>query len=118
MGAQAAPSLPPAPMTAVLRCSNGVGAWRLFTVLLVAIPELARGAYFYVDAGIDRCFNRDIALHQVLKMTYSMHEKKEKCAITLYTGSTVGSGTAYTLVGVGDYAFGGATYPNDRINSI
>jgi len=39
------------------------------------------------------------------------------CTATLYTGSTVGEGTAYNFT-AGDYGFGSTTFPNDAINSV
>lgn len=35
----------------------------------------ARAAYFFIEEGKERCFQEDITLHQVLRMSYSMHDK-------------------------------------------
>lgn len=35
----------------------------------------ARGAYFFVEEGHEKCFNENVLVHQVLRMSYSMHDK-------------------------------------------
>mmetsp|Transcript_105245 Transcript_105245/g.280185 ORF Transcript_105245/g.280185 Transcript_105245/m.280185 type:complete len:281 (-) Transcript_105245:32-874(-) len=45
--------------------------------LLLASAVPARGAYFYVVEGSERCFQEDLVEHQVLRMSYTMHAEKE-----------------------------------------
>lgn len=43
---------------------------------LAVVPTSVRGAYFWVEEGRERCFTENILMHQVLRMTYTMHEKE------------------------------------------
>jgi len=45
--------------------------------LLLATVVPARGAYFYVVEGTEKCFVEHLLRHQVLRMTYTMHGEKE-----------------------------------------
>mmetsp|Transcript_107977 Transcript_107977/g.196546 ORF Transcript_107977/g.196546 Transcript_107977/m.196546 type:complete len:253 (-) Transcript_107977:45-803(-) len=45
-------------------------------ILCLLMPRGAQGAYFYVEEGQEKCFKEHILFHQVLRMTYSMHDKE------------------------------------------
>jgi len=54
--------------------TRGLPPLRRICFLLLAAPSEA--AYFHVEEGHERCFQESILLHQVLKMTYEMHDKE------------------------------------------
>jgi len=46
----------------------------LLGCLLLANP--ARAAYFLVEEGTEKCFQQDLLMHQVLRVSYTMHDKE------------------------------------------
>eukprot|EP00928_Gymnodinium_smaydae_P013378 TRINITY_DN14882_c0_g1_i1.p1 TRINITY_DN14882_c0_g1~~TRINITY_DN14882_c0_g1_i1.p1 ORF type:complete len:284 (-),score=65.20 TRINITY_DN14882_c0_g1_i1:49-900(-) len=49
---------------------------RLLAALALLLPLGASGAYFYVEEGKERCFQQDLREHEVLRLSYTMHEKE------------------------------------------
>jgi len=47
----------------------------LLPLPLLALALPARAAYFFVEEGQERCFHENLLEHQVMKMSYSMHDK-------------------------------------------
>lgn len=45
-------------------------------ILCLLVPRGTQGAYFFVEEGQEKCFKEHILFHQVLRMTYSMHDKE------------------------------------------
>merc|ERR1719247_1449274 len=54
----------------------GPGWLLVVCLLLVQLVPNTEAAYFYVEEGNEKCFEENILQHQVLKMTYSMHDKE------------------------------------------
>lgn len=56
-------------------CSE-LGRRKAHCLFLLQLTAFGRAAYFFVEEGHERCFKENILKHQVLKMTYEMHDKE------------------------------------------
>lgn len=61
---------------AAVRRGPARGAAQAACLFLINLVPGSQAAYFYVEEGHEKCFNENILKHQVLRMTYSMHDKE------------------------------------------